>query len=165
MLFDPSGAVLSSLTVPDPSPDYLYDEAAETPVLALAWHPHGTHLAVLPRGQSFAMVWSAEGGTARVDGGVKVRFVRCPGLPADEVLLHRQPCPASTPPALLPRVTPLPAASRGDGAGVVPLGAPAGAGHGQGQRRGLRLPHVSRCSLWPAHCPALPPARVAQKYA
>lgn len=72
VLFDAAGEVIASLTVPDPSPDYLYDEAAETPVLALAWHPSGSHLAVLPRGHSFAMVWSAEGGTARVDGSVKV---------------------------------------------------------------------------------------------
>lgn len=71
-LFDRQGALLTSLTVPDPANEFLYDEAAETPVASLAWHPAGGHLAVLPRGQSFAMVWSPGGGTARVESGVKV---------------------------------------------------------------------------------------------
>lgn len=73
VLFDATGAEVTSLTVPDPAAEFLYDEAAETPVAALAWHPSGSHLAVLPRGQTFAMVWSPTGGTARVDSGVKVR--------------------------------------------------------------------------------------------
>ncbi len=94
VLFDPAGDVITSLTIPDPSPDYLYDESADPPVLALAWHPSGSHLAVLPRGQSFAMVWSAEGGTARVDGGInassavgKVLHVFCCSHPACARLL------------------------------------------------------------------------------
>lgn len=117
VLFDPAGSVLSSLTVPDPSPDYLYNEAAETPVLALAWHPRGSHLAVLPRGQSFAMVWSAEGGTARVDGGIKARFLQAlRGPPAQSAGAAHDCCttamPGSTraalhrPPALLPPLKP-----------------------------------------------------------
>jgi hypothetical protein len=42
-------------------------------VVALSWHPSGSHLAILPRGQPFAMVWSASGELARLDSGVKVR--------------------------------------------------------------------------------------------
>lgn len=59
-----------------PSPaaaEFLYAEEALTPVVQLAWHPASTHLAVLPRGSSFAMVWTAAGGTARMDSGIKVR--------------------------------------------------------------------------------------------
>ncbi|KAL4434272.1 hypothetical protein ABPG75_000713 [Micractinium tetrahymenae] len=70
VLFDRSGEVAASFTVPDP--EFLYDEEAETPVAALSWHPSGSHLAVLPRGHAFAMVWSAATREmARVDGGVK----------------------------------------------------------------------------------------------
>lgn len=52
--------------------EFLYAEETLPPVVALAWHPASTHLAVLPRGQSFAVVWTAAGGTARVDSGLKV---------------------------------------------------------------------------------------------
>lgn len=55
-------------------PEFLYDEEVEAPVASLSWHPSGSHLAVLPRGHAFAMVWSAATREmARVDGGVKVR--------------------------------------------------------------------------------------------
>ncbi|EFN51700.1 hypothetical protein CHLNCDRAFT_139823 [Chlorella variabilis] len=53
VLFDRSGEAVASLTVPDP--EFLYDESQETPVLALSWHPWSSHLAILPRGQPFAM--------------------------------------------------------------------------------------------------------------
>lgn len=61
-------------------PEFLYDEDAEPPLIELSWHPSGSHLAALPRGQPFAMVWSAATGeVARVDGGVKVRTPALPG--------------------------------------------------------------------------------------
>ena len=67
--------LLSPLASSAPSDsEFLYDEAAETPVVSLSWHPSGSHLAVLPRGHAFAMVWNADSGeVARVDGGLKVR--------------------------------------------------------------------------------------------
>jgi hypothetical protein len=56
---------------PGADPEFLYDESQEQPVLALTWHPSGSHLAILPRGQPFAMAWSAGGELARIDAGVK----------------------------------------------------------------------------------------------
>ena len=87
VIFDSSGGVVTAITVPDP--EFLFDEAAEAPVLALSWHPSGSHLAVLPRGQPFAMVWSAGGETARVDSGIKARSTLQCGLHCCSA-----PCPA-----------------------------------------------------------------------
>lgn len=50
-----------------------YDEDLGA-VQTLVWHQSCTHLAILPRGQTFAMVYdAATGEVARVDGGIKVR--------------------------------------------------------------------------------------------
>lgn len=73
VLFGRDGGVVTALTVPDPASEFLYNEAAECAVAALAWHPSGSQLAVLPRGQSFAVVWSVGSGLARVESGVEVR--------------------------------------------------------------------------------------------
>lgn len=85
VIFDRAGEVAASFTVPDP--EFLYDEGQETPVVTLSWHPSGSHLAVLPRGHQFAMVWSAATkDVARVDGGIKPAEVSalswCPDRPA-----------------------------------------------------------------------------------
>lgn len=60
-------------------------------MVTLSWHPSGSHLAVLPRGHPFAMVWSAASkDVARVDGGIKVRLrAHCGG--------EREPRPEFTP--------------------------------------------------------------------
>lgn len=42
-------------------------------MVALEWHPSGSHLAVQPRGHSFAMVWRADTKElSRADSGIKV---------------------------------------------------------------------------------------------
>ena len=58
-------------------PEFLYDESQETPVLALSWHPWSSHLAILPRGQPFAMVWSTSGELAHMDSGIKASTPAC----------------------------------------------------------------------------------------
>lgn len=79
-------------------PEFLFDEEAEAPVVTLSWHPSGSHLAVLPRGHAFAMVWSAATGeVARVDGGVKVGHTLLPGR---QGLLRRCADHAGLPPCL-----------------------------------------------------------------
>lgn len=82
-IYDRNGQAAAQINLPDS--DFEYDESLGA-VQTLAWHPSGSHLAILPRGQTFAMVYdAASGGVARVDGGVKqeeVCFVCwCPGRP------------------------------------------------------------------------------------
>lgn len=70
-LYDRAGQLVATLPLPDS--DFEYDENLGA-VAALEWQAGGRHLVVLPRGQSFAMIYDAETGeVARVDGGVKVR--------------------------------------------------------------------------------------------